>query len=177
MTNENLQIFKKLCDKAQELIFDELETSDGFTYIAACGLEIELARMTPIEQILFIANKIYIKHTSIIDLVIIPQKKISVENKNYFADFVIEEFTVLNSNTSVSKYTLPKPLIIEVDGYDYHKTKQQISNDYNREIDLKTQGYDIIRFTGTQVYNNPKSCIEQIYKYIETELNIKGVIL
>ena len=37
--------------------------------------------------------------------------------------------------------------------------------DYERENELKLAGYDIMRFTGSQVYNNPLECIEKIHKY------------
>ena len=57
-------------------------------------------------------------------------------------------------------------LIIECDGFDYHSNKKQMTYDYKRENNLKLNGYDIIRFTGSQIYNDPMDCVKKIMKYI-----------
>lgn len=47
-------------------------------------------------------------------------------------------------------------------------------NDYEREQDLQTAGYKVIRFMGSQVYNKPYSCIEKLITIIIND--IKGVL-
>ena len=42
--------------------------------------------------------------------------------------------------------------IIEIDGYEFHKTKEQRESDYNRERYLMRTGRTVIRFTGTEVF-------------------------
>jgi len=49
--------------------------------------------------------------------------------------------------------------VIEIDGYEFHKTKEQREKDYIRERYLMRQGYTVIRFTGTEVFLNPKKCV------------------
>lgn len=53
-------------------------------------------------------------------------------------------------------------LIIELDGYDYHYTKEQLKNDAIRQRYLTRAGYSVIRFTGSEIYQNVKSCVEEI---------------
>lgn len=49
--------------------------------------------------------------------------------------------------------------VIELDGHDYHKTKEQRDSDYKRERYLQKLGYTVIRFTGTEVFLEPRKCI------------------
>ena len=62
----------------------------------------------------------------------------------YKPDFVLDDF------------------IIEIDGHEYHKTKEQRENDYKRERYFQKKGYKIIRFTGTEVFLNAKECIREL---------------
>lgn len=45
--------------------------------------------------------------------------------------------------------------------------------DYERETALKLAGYDVLRFTGSQVFNTPFACVEKTYKYAENLKTIK----
>lgn len=58
-------------------------------------------------------------------------------------------------------------LIIELDGHEYHSTKEQLEKDAIRQRYLSRAGYTVIRFTGSEISRNPKSCVlevRQIYK-------------
>lgn len=58
-------------------------------------------------------------------------------------------------------------LAIECDGYEFHqKTKEQVQKDNEREFALKMAGYDVIRFSGTQIYKEPLKCAINVYNYI-----------
>jgi hypothetical protein len=48
---------------------------------------------------------------------------------------------------------------IEIDGHDAHKTKEQREHDYKRERYLLRNGYIPVRFTGTEVFLQPRKCI------------------
>jgi very-short-patch-repair endonuclease len=52
-------------------------------------------------------------------------------------------------------------LIIEVDGHEYHKTKEQRTADAGRQRFLQLEGWTVIRFTGTEIYNNASLCVDQ----------------
>ena len=54
-------------------------------------------------------------------------------------------------------------MVVEVDGHDFHnRTKHQASYDRKRDRDLTLDGYSVIRFTGSDVYNSPAQCAEDI---------------
>ena len=65
----------------------------------------------------------------------------------YKADFLINENTV-----------------VEIDGHESHKTKEQRSKDYKRERFLQGEGYIVVRFTGTEVYLEAEKCVEEAVK-------------
>lgn len=56
--------------------------------------------------------------------------------------------------------------VIEIDGHEYHKTKEQRDYDYKRERYLMLQGYFPIRFTGTEVFLDPVSCVREASEII-----------
>lgn len=78
---------------------------------------------------------------------LIPQYKVL----NYKADFLVK-----NTN-----------LIIECDGYDQHKTKEQMTEDCKRQRDIENEGYFVIRFTGSEINKSPESCVAEILKRLE----------
>ena len=49
--------------------------------------------------------------------------------------------------------------VIELDGHEYHKTKEQRDHDYKRERYLQKLGYNVIRFTGTEVFLDDRKCV------------------
>lgn len=50
---------------------------------------------------------------------------------------------------------------IEIDGHDYHKTREQRQADYQRERNLKRRSWQFIRFTGGEIYNDPQQCVKE----------------
>lgn len=47
-------------------------------------------------------------------------------------------------------------LIIECDGHDFHdRSKEQASRDRARDRELKKLGYDVFRYTGSDIWRNP----------------------
>lgn len=58
-------------------------------------------------------------------------------------------------------------LAVEIDGHDFHeKTKAQASSDRARERYLVSKGYTLIRFTGSDVWNNPFLCCSETADHI-----------
>jgi len=72
-----------------------------------------------------------------------PQHEVNVAGKTYRIDFVYPG----------------KPIAIELDGHDYHKTKEQRTADAQRERALQSMGWTVIRFTGTEIYHNTQKCV------------------
>lgn len=57
---------------------------------------------------------------------------------------------------------------VEIDGHDFHKTKEQREKDYKRERYLMRQGYIPIRFTGTEVFLEADKCVDELLEIIES---------
>jgi len=50
-------------------------------------------------------------------------------------------------------------LIIECDGHDFHdRSKEQASRDRERDRELKKLGYEVFRYTGSDIWKNPLAC-------------------
>lgn len=50
-------------------------------------------------------------------------------------------------------------LIIEADGHDYHeRTKQQAAHDRSRDRWFVSQGYTVMRFTGSEIWADANQC-------------------
>lgn len=60
--------------------------------------------------------------------------------------------------------------VIEIDGKAYHSTEEQVKNDAFRERWLKAHGWHVIRFTGSQVKNDVKGCVERAMQVIESRM-------
>lgn len=71
-----------------------------------------------------------------------PQWEIAIEDKIYRADFALPD----------------KKISFELDGHEYHKTKEQRTNDARRERDFQKAGWKVIRFTGTEIFQNARRC-------------------
>jgi len=52
---------------------------------------------------------------------------------------------------------------IELDGHDFHeRTKEQARRDKSRDRALTMAGWKVLRFTGSEVYANPLSVVDQL---------------
>lgn len=58
-------------------------------------------------------------------------------------------------------------LAIEVDGHDFHeRTKAQASRDKARDRALTAAGWRVLRFTGSDVWNDAASCAQEIFSVL-----------
>lgn len=56
-------------------------------------------------------------------------------------------------------FVLGERLIVEIDGHESHKTKEQRYLDCKRDRFLVQQGYVVIRFTASEVFLNARQCL------------------
>lgn len=57
-------------------------------------------------------------------------------------------------------------LIVECDGHDFHeRTKEQAAKDRSRDRWAQANGYDIFRFTGSEIWRDPMGCAGQIVEW------------
>ena len=163
MRKNNLKVFNELCSKAKEMVFDAISSDKTYQFLYVDELDESLLYMSPIEQIFQIAYQIYsIKAYKDIVIELLPQQYIKANNNVYRVDFLL----VYACDKDGSEKKLKKPLVIETDGKNWHSSKKQMNHDYERENDLKLSGYDVMRFTGSQVYNKPFDCISSVFDYV-----------
>lgn len=120
---------------------------------------------SPIEQLLGIAlekqlDKILPSYTN--DFFLNSQEVIEADDKKYRVDF----FVAVKRNGRFYGF------IIECDGHEFHeKTKEQARKDKKRDRDLLSLGHQVIRFTGSEIVENPFSCAREIVKIILERIN------
>lgn len=56
---------------------------------------------------------------------------------------------------------------VEIDGHEYHKTKEQRYHDYMRERKLQAKGIIVVRFTASEVFVNADSCVEELHNIMK----------
>lgn len=58
-------------------------------------------------------------------------------------------------------------LIVECDGHDFHeKTKQQAKRDKKRDRTLMAMGYHVMRFTGSEIWNDPRKVVQEALSFV-----------
>jgi len=62
-----------------------------------------------------------------------------------------------------------KKVIIELYGYQHHNTKAKITKDAERERYLQRVGYQVIRFTGTEVFKDVRKCVYEVLSLAKIE--------
>jgi very-short-patch-repair endonuclease len=53
-------------------------------------------------------------------------------------------------------------LAVELDGHDFHKTKEQRGRDAQRDRWFAARKITTVRFTGSQVYADPQGCVKEL---------------
>jgi hypothetical protein len=62
-------------------------------------------------------------------------------------------------------------LILECDGYEYHSTRNKFSNDRIRDRILKAKGFDVMRFSGSEINRRPIEISAEVIKYLERNMS------
>jgi very-short-patch-repair endonuclease len=76
------------------------------------------------------------------------------------------DFTITSHPAEKEKINL----VIECDGHDFHeRTKEQAARDKKRDRELVAEGWQVLRFTGSEIWNDPRGCVAQIYKIIDNQ--------
>lgn len=162
------ELFRALPERAQEIWFQYCEISvnqhkpENLMFITLCNIDYSDCK-SPIEVIFKFAYDLIQCDEGFPDFSIYPQYEINIEGKKYIADFVF----IAEESIASGIYNYKYKLVIECDGHKFHeKTKEQVAYDNEREYAFKMAGYDVIRFSGSQIYNNPFRCAKQAYEYI-----------
>jgi hypothetical protein len=57
-----------------------------------------------------------------------------------------------------------RQLVVETDGYRYHRGQAAFEDDHDRDLELRAQGYNVLRFTYRQVTEHPKDLARLLTK-------------
>lgn len=57
--------------------------------------------------------------------------------------------------------------VIEIDGHEFHKTKEQREEDYKRERYYIKKGYYVVRFMATEVFLDALKCVQEATEIAE----------
>lgn len=119
---------------------------------------------SPIEQLLSIEFEAInltstVVYNPFVDIVAIEkQAKIKCGTKTYRVDFLIP---VIYKNQGEKRF------VIECDGHEFHqKTKEQVKKDNERTRNLQAAGYEVIRFSGTEIWHKPYICATEVLNII-----------
>ena len=85
-------------------------------------------------------------------------------------DFIVSSWTYGFVFNGASGWHRGEPrwrrLVVECDGHDFHeRTKEQAAKDRSRDRALNSEGYDVFRFTGSELWRDPWGCAEQVYEW------------
>ena len=57
-------------------------------------------------------------------------------------------------------------LVVEVDGWRGHRTAAQLENDHQRDFELRSAGYTVLRYTWRQLTETPRSIARELRQYL-----------
>lgn len=92
------------------------------------------------------------------------QEEIEIKSKKYRVDFYLH--FVFKYDKNIGELNL----IIECDGHDFHeKTKEQVIKGNERDRELQKENYDILHFSGSEIYNHLFNCEKEIIEYVKAK--------
>lgn len=168
---KDLDCFLKLPRMVQERIWldlveekmsgKELTTYFNFNRYSYCESPIEVIFNYFFDRVALFE---YSKYMFIID----QQQMIETDNGTYRVDFDIEcvEY-IFPEGEQIPLEEKYAEIIVECDGHDFHeKTKAQVKRRNERDFNLKMNGYDVIHFSGSEIYNEPEKCAKKVIEYL-----------
>lgn len=84
------------------------------------------------------------------------------------ADFFFSTDTdVTTDDGRPARFKNSMKLVVECDGHAFHeKTKEQVKSNNERDYVLKSSGYEVLHFSGSQIFNNPFKCACDVIDFI-----------
>lgn len=58
-------------------------------------------------------------------------------------------------------------LVVECDGFQYHNTKDSFERDRKRDRLFKSKGYQVIRFSGAEIFRDPVAVSSELFDFID----------
>jgi very-short-patch-repair endonuclease len=116
---------------------------------------------SPIEQLMMLAFRSqkgnYLALTDDGEIKILQQEEIKIGKEKFRVDFLVL--------ARVGKKR--HKIIVECDGHIFHeKTKEQAVKDKRRSRLLALEGYVVLHYTGSEIWNNPFGCAREVLGFI-----------
>jgi very-short-patch-repair endonuclease len=159
VNNDHIESIVSYEETVKETIqyFSARLLEEYITFINKCQSPIERFMASNLYGLWMVAYGV----SSPFKLTIVPQYKFKTPNKTYTVDFYIEL-------TWRRKVFL---LIVECDGHEFHeKTREQASKDKERDRNLVKSGCAVLRYTGSEIYNDVDKCVIEIRDLLESQV-------
>lgn len=90
-----------------------------------------------------------------------------VQIENWRVDFLVWYFD-WNRNKGGERW---RAVIVECDGHDFHeRTKKQAARDRQRDRESQLNGIPVLRFTGSELWNDPWGCALEVIAWMQRGL-------
>ncbi len=104
-----------------------------------------------------------------------PREMNEIEKKFYNSHWAKAIRRALKPQVQIGPYLVDfvfmDEIIVEIDGHETHKTKEQRDYDYKRERYFLKQGYTVVRFMGTEVFLNADECGMEMIRVYDARLD------
>lgn len=121
---------------------------------------------SPIEALMYFSLSVVSQMREGIYLSIHTQKRIG----RYCVDFLI----TATENHALHQPRLSSTVIVECDGHEFHeKTKDQARKDKQRDRFLQSQGFPVLRFTGSEIWSDCMAKADEVLEFLESEIQKK----
>lgn len=107
------------------------------------------------------------------NIIVEPQFFFTEDGSNfYFLDIAVYKQIFLKKD---KKFLLVNKIAIECDGHDFHSSKEQIMKDNQRTRILTKNGWSVIRYSGSEIYQDSKNELKGILDEIIQIFKKNGV--
>lgn len=151
--SELVEQVNELPEGVQNVIWDNIgkKLSTYLELIGYCESPIEQMLVVPLFEKTNRIEQIY--GWDVLDFS--SQETVEADGHKYRVDFAI---AITDRQHHLFEF------VIECDGHDHHeRTKGQARKDRERERALVNQGRIVIRFTGSEIYENAEKCAQEVY--------------
>jgi len=91
----------------------------------------------------------------------------------YKATIIVPQYEVTGSSGTMrfdfalmASPELEPEIAVECDGHDFHeRTKEQAKADRSRDRAVQAAGLKILRFTGSEIHNDPFGCAAEVFQF------------
>jgi very-short-patch-repair endonuclease len=142
-------------EKILDLVNEELEQL--ISEAVQCESPIEFDMSHKLKKLIKVFNATYHAKYEVVN-----QAIVTLPTNEYRVDFLIYPQDE-NKNT-----TIPH-IIVECDGHEFHeRTKDQAQRDKKRDRELQKAGLRVLRFTGSEIFEDPDGCAKEVMEILES---------